>query len=74
MAVETADFLKNRTPYGPAARPEGESRFLTCLVDVVVQQVAVLRQKIRLRRGGIVGTKQGSRLWILLELALYTVH
>src|SRR5438552_3922925 len=56
LRIKAAKRQEELTPYGATAAPEGADLAITVLVDIVVEQILVLREKVR--RGGsvIVGT------------------
>src|SRR5678815_3482734 len=56
LRIEAAKGAEYLTPYGATAAPKGADLSLAILVDVVVEQILVLREKVRCGRSVIVGT------------------
>ena len=57
VSIEAAQRQKRRQPDCAAASPEGGRLPMGVLVDVVVEQVLVLRQEVRCRRRVVVGAE-----------------
>ena len=66
-AVEPAGVEKDRAPDRAAAAPERRGRFAAGLVDVVVQQVPVLRKEARIGRGIVIGADDGVDAGMILQ-------
>ena len=65
--VEPFQFHECRTSYAAAPRPKRRGVAITALMNVVVQQVLVLRNQIRARRSRIVRTEHGRDVRIRFE-------
>src|SRR5579862_1830358 len=70
LCVESAELVEHRPAYRATTRPERRGTFIGLLVDVVVHEVLVLRQKIAPRRRRIVGPEQRGELWIAIKFLL----
>src|SRR5262245_38248545 len=62
--IKTSPGQEELTPYRPAADPEAVYGAVVLMVHVMVEQVFVLRQKIRGRRGIVVGPDNGIEGWV----------